>query len=137
MRQATQMEPTLLKLFATLSILLPTAAFAENTTPFPDYPDPSRACRQAAVDSNKALSNGGGGGDRELTEAAANDCIADAQRDYDFAKAIWPQLTQQTATTCVNHANRFPGSAWQWKALASCASSLYSLQPLPPQVFTK
>ena len=40
----------MLKLLAALSILVPTAAFAEdfveNTIPFPDYPDPTPDCRR-------------------------------------------------------------------------------------------
>jgi len=43
----------MLKLFVGLSILIPTAAFAqtfvENTIPFPDYPDPTPWCRQTAA----------------------------------------------------------------------------------------
>jgi hypothetical protein len=61
MRQATQMEPTLLKLFAALLVLVPTAAFAENTVPFPDYPDPTHDCRRMATGIN--------GNDRFLTIA--------------------------------------------------------------------
>jgi hypothetical protein len=120
----------MLRLFVALSIIGPTAAFAENTIPFPDYPDPTNACRQEAVAAgNKTQST---------IDSAANDCIAEAQRSYNFSKAIWPRLTQQTATTCVNHVNGLPrADAWHWQALASCASSLYSTQPLPPQVFTK
>jgi hypothetical protein len=127
MRQATQMEPTLLKLFAALLVLVPTAAFAENTVPFPDYPDPTPDCRRMATGIN--------GNDRFF-----NNCIAEAQRDYNFAKAIWPRLTQQTAETCADRASASDvrGSPYsQWMALSACASSLYSLQPLPPQVFTK
>ena len=66
--------------------------------------------------------------------------IPEAQRDYDFAKAIWPQLTQRTAEMCADRASASDvrGSPYsQWTALSACASSLYSLQPLPPQVFTK
>ena len=121
-----------------LSLLAPSAALAENTVSFPDYPDPTGDCRQAAIESDKAL--GGHGSNSEIIEASANQCIADAQHNYDFAKAIWPRLTQRTAETCANRASAsdvrgHPLS--QWMALASCASSLYSLQPLPPQTFQK
>jgi len=124
----------MLKLFLALSILLPTAAFAENTAPFPDYPDPTSECRHMAAVGERLTP----GGPRSHIDA--NACIAEAQRDYDFAKAIWPRLTQQTAETCADRASASDvrGSPYsQWMALSACASSLYSLQPLPPQVFTK
>ena len=35
--------------FVALSILIPTAVFAENTIPFPDYPDPTNECRHMAA----------------------------------------------------------------------------------------
>jgi hypothetical protein len=124
----------MLRLFVALSILLPTAAFAENTVPFPDYPDPTSECRHMAAVGARLTP----GGPRSHIDA--NACIAEAQRDYDFAKAIWPQLTQRTAEMCADRASASDvrGSPYsQWTALSACASSLYSLQPLPPQVFTK
>ena len=85
----------MLKLFVALSILVPTAAlaedFVENTLPFPDYPDPTPWCRKAAAVAGN--------------EQVFNNCIAEAQRNYNLAKAIWPRLTQFTAKTCSDRAS--------------------------------
>jgi hypothetical protein len=117
----------MLKLFVAISILVPTAAFAENTVPFPAYPDPTSDCRRMAIGING-------------NEQFFNKCIADAQGYYNFAKAIWPRLTQHSAEYCADRASasdvrKSPYA--QWNALAVCSSQLYSTQPLPPQVFTK
>jgi hypothetical protein len=72
----------MLKLFVALSILVPTAAFAENTVPFPDYPDPTNECRHMAA-AGEELTPGG-----PRSHIDANACIADAQGNYNFAKAI-------------------------------------------------
>jgi hypothetical protein len=109
-------------------------AFAENTVPFPDYHDPTSECRQMAAVGEQLTP----GGPKSHIDGDA--CIADAQHNYNFAKAVWPRLTQQTAETCANRASASDvrGSPYsQWMALAVCAQSLYSIQPLPPQVFTK
>jgi len=128
----------MLKLFVGLSILIPTAAFAqtfvENTIPFPDYPDPTPWCRQTAAVGER-LTPGG-----PIRHIDANNCIAEAQSNYNLAKWLWPRLTQFTAKTCSDRASASDvrGNPYsQWLALAACTSSLYPEQPLPPQVFTK
>jgi hypothetical protein len=124
----------MLRLFVAISILFPTAAFAENTVPFPDYPDPTSDCRHMAGDGEQLTP----GGPKSHIDGDA--CIADAQHNYNFAKTIWPRLTQHSAEDCADRASasdvrRSPYA--QWMALAVCSSQLYSTQPMPPQVFTK
>ena len=105
-------------IFAIGIALAPTIALAENTVPFPNYPDPNVACRTLAGSNTSAM----------------NDCISSDQQGYDEAKLLWPDLNQKSAETCVRAVNP---SAWAYTVLGNCVSVYFSAQPKAPLTFQK
>jgi hypothetical protein len=94
---------------ALLSVLLfaATVARAENSVPFPEFPDPNVTCAQQFRD-----------------ESAVKQCLEENQDGYNTARTIWSQMSQYTATLCANLAAK--ARAWaSYVMLGNCASSWY------------
>jgi hypothetical protein len=105
--------------------LTPAVGFAENTVPFPNFPDPAQACRLQLLREHAQ--------DNPAFETIVNNCIAENQQGYDAAKIVWPDLTQKNATFCLNAASKLQS----YIMLGQCASGFFAIQPLPPQTFNK
>ena len=110
-------------------------AFAENTVPVPNFPDPTEACQNLSVAQAEEIKR------PRSQEELFNKCVADEQLGYDTVKQLWPELSQDSAEKCV----RFYGSRHYtnrsfpilWHVMAYCVTNLLATQPLPPQTFNK
>lgn len=106
--------------FALSSVLIfaATASRAENSVPFPDFPDPNTTCEQQF---------------RE--EVARKQCLEENQHGYDRARTIWSNMSQYTATLCANLAAR--GQAWaRYQMLGNCSSTWYYGYDVPREPST-
>lgn len=111
----------MLKLFVALSILVPTAAFAENSVPFPDLPDPTPACR--IVFGTPSLL------------PYYNKCINDEQASHDLLKGVWDRLPQNAVEACTKAISSWTGPVIrvEWERLAECILPNWdpSMDPAP------
>jgi hypothetical protein len=108
--------------------LVPIAAFAANSVPFPELADPTSACYDPLLGPSSPV--------------GYNVCINNEQEGYDNARAVWDQLSQGSAQTCLNWALHTRPFA-QYAALGSCAMGRLAIdryqQELnaPPKAFNK
>ena len=84
-------------------------------TSFPEYPDPTPSCRST-------LKN----------EILFNNCIKDAQRGYDSANSLWPNMSNDTKARCLLTADNAPDWA-KYTVLGDCAVKLYYGVDVPRQ----
>jgi hypothetical protein len=104
---------------------------AQNTIPFPDFPDPTAACQTLAAQGRPIERLRGNPGFEEVV----NQCIAKDQQGYDLAKDDWPALTQKNASFCVDAVSK--NEIFKYALLGECAMQMLAAQPLPPQTFNK
>ncbi len=120
---------------ATAIALIPAVGFAENTVPFPNFPDPSDACYtfiSRAINNIRANANLP---PMAISKSDSNvsECIAKNQHGYDLAKYAWPNLSKKNAIMCRDMAAKID-TTWSYAQLGECAST-YSVPT--PQTFNK
>jgi hypothetical protein len=102
-----------MRLFRSFAIILSYSAVfparAENTAPFPNFPDPTTLCGSGATKGY---------------------CVKINQDGYNIARELWPVLSEYTVNICIPYATKVPPE-FSYKALGDCVQQLYSQHDKP------